>query len=78
MEHGKVDGQIARRSAMIYLPLSIGAALLFWLAATLIGGYPLVARLGGTVWVLLLTCIVSMPVITGWVKKRAGVSVKKQ
>jgi hypothetical protein len=76
MEHGKVDGEIAKRSAMIYLPLSIGAALLFWLAATLIGEYPLVARLGGSVWVLLLTSIVSMPIITGWVKKRAAVSVK--
>lgn len=72
MEHGTVDGRVAKRSAMIYLPISIGAALLFWLAASLSGSYPLVARVGGTVWVLLLTTIVTMPVVTSEVKKRTA------
>jgi hypothetical protein len=70
MEHDQVDGQIARRSALIYLPLSFGAALLFWLAASLAADYSLVARVGGAVWVGLLSLIVSMPIVTSRVKKQ--------
>ena len=72
MEHKNVEGRVAKRSAMIYLLISIGAALLFWLVANLSGSYPLVARIGGTVWVLLLTTIVTMPVVTSEVKKRSA------
>lgn len=71
MEHEQVESYVARRSALIYLPLSLGAALLFLLAASLVGGYPLVARIGGTVWVGLLSLIVSMPVVIGRVKKKS-------
>jgi hypothetical protein len=60
---------IARRSALIYLPVSLGIALAFLLAATLAGNYPLVARIGGSVWVGLLSLIVSMPLITSRVKR---------
>lgn len=70
MEHEQVEKEVARRSALIYLPVAIGAALLFLLAASLAGDYPLVAKIGGTVWVGLLSLIISMPIITGWVKKR--------
>ncbi len=70
MEHEQVEKAIARQSALIYLPISIGAALLFVLAASA-GGYPPVARLGGAVWVGLLSLIVSMPIVISRVKKQA-------
>ena len=41
------------------------------LAASL-GDYPAVARLGGAVWVGLLSLIVSMPVVTDRVKRRVS------
>jgi hypothetical protein len=68
MEHEQIERDAARRSAWIYLPISLGAALLFLLAASLVGDYPPVARIGGTVWVGLLSLIVSMPIVTAWVK----------
>ena len=68
MERESVEGEIARRSALIYLPISLGAALLFLLAASSAGDYPTVARLGGAIWVGLLSLIVSMPLVTARVK----------
>ena len=70
MEHEQVEKDVAQASARIYLPFSIGAALLFLLAASLTGNYPLVARIGGTVWVGLLSLIVSMPLVISNVKRR--------
>jgi hypothetical protein len=70
MEHERIEKEIAVRSALIYLPISLGAALLFLLASSLVGGYPPVARFGGMAWVGLLNLIVSMPVVTGRVKKK--------
>ncbi len=70
MEHEQTEKDVARRSALIYLPISIGAALLFLLAASLVGAYPLVAKIGGMVWVGLLSLIVSMPLVTARVKKQ--------
>ena len=70
MEHERVEKDVARRSALIYLPISLGTALLFLLAASLVGEYPLVAKIGGTVWVGLFSLIVSMPVVIGRVKKK--------
>lgn len=75
MECEKADKDIAHRSALIYLPISVGAALLFLLASSVSGDYPTVARLGGAVWVGLLSLIVSMPIVTDRVKKQ--VRVKK-
>jgi hypothetical protein len=69
MEHEQVEKEVARKSALIYLPVSISAALLFLLAASLVGDYPLVAKIGGAVWVGLLSLIVSMPMVTARVKK---------
>ncbi|HET9909068.1 MAG TPA: hypothetical protein VFQ23_20640 [Anaerolineales bacterium] len=69
MEHEQVEKQVARQSALIYVPLSLGSALLFLLVSTFTGNYPLVARVGGTVWVALLSLIVSMPVVISKVKK---------
>ncbi|HET7009458.1 MAG TPA: hypothetical protein VFI11_01680 [Anaerolineales bacterium] len=71
MEHDIVDTDVARRSARMYVPLSLGAGLAFYLAATFVGGNGLVARLGGATWVTLLSFIVSMPIVTSRVKTRA-------
>ena len=70
MEHEQVEKEVAQKSMLIYIPISLGAALLFLLAATLTGDYPLVARIGGTVWVATLSLIVSMPVVISGVKKQ--------
>ena len=70
MEHKQVEKEVARKSALIYLPIAIGAALLFLIAASVFGNYPTVAKVGGMVWVGLLSLIVSMPVVTSRVKKR--------
>lgn len=69
MEHEQVEQEVARKSALIYLPIAVGAALLFWLAASL-GDYPLVARIGGTIWVWLLSMIVTMPLVTARIKRQ--------
>jgi len=71
MEYKRLEKEVARRSALIYLPVSFGAAILFYLAASLGGGYPPVARFGGMIWVGLLSLIVSMPIITSRVKRQA-------
>lgn len=70
MQPEPIERQVARRSAWIYLPLSLGAAIFFFLAASLVGSYPSVAKIGGMVWVGLLSLIVSMPIITSRIKKR--------
>ena len=72
MEHAQIENEVARRSALIYLPISLGAAVLFFLAASLVGDYPPVAKIGGVVWVGLLSLIVSMPIVTSRVKHHAG------
>ena len=69
MENEKVDQVVALRSARLYVPLSLGAGMLFYLAATLTGDHTLVARMGGAGWVALLSLIVSMPIVTSRVKR---------
>ena len=69
MEHEQVERKVAQKSALIYLPISIGSAMLFLLVATFTGNYPLMARIGGTVWVALLSLIVSMPLVISRVKQ---------
>jgi hypothetical protein len=70
MEHEQIEKAVAQKSVWIYLPLSLGSALLFLLIASLTGNYPLVARLGGALWVGLLSLIVSMPIVISRVKKQ--------
>ena len=70
MEHEQVEKEVAQKSALIYLPISIGSALLFLLLTTLSGGYPLLARIGGSIWVGLLSLIVAMPIVISRVKKQ--------
>jgi len=69
MENEPLNRDIARRSAAIYAPISLGAALVFFLLATLSGEYPPVAVLGGSIWIGLLRLIVSMPLVISRVKK---------
>ena len=70
MEHEQIEKTVAQKSVWIYLPLSLGSALLFLLIASSTGNYPLIARLGGTLWVGLLSLIVSMPIVISRVKKQ--------
>ena len=70
MEHEQVEKQVAQKSLLMYLPISIGAALIFLLITSFSGNYPLVARIGGTIWVGLLSLIVSMPIVISRVKKQ--------
>ena len=70
MEHEQAEKEVARKSALIYLPISIGSALLFLLATGFSGDYPITTRIGGMVWIGLLTLIVSMPLVISRVKKQ--------
>ncbi|MDD4859720.1 MAG: hypothetical protein PHR56_05895 [Dehalococcoidales bacterium] len=56
-------------SAIIYTTISLVIAGIF-LAATLLGDYNWIARIGGACWVFLLSMIVFMPLITSQVKKK--------
>jgi len=70
METEAVDREIARKSAARYLTITGVVALLFYAITGWIGTYPWVARVGGVVWISLLTLIVSMPVVTSRIKKQ--------
>ena len=70
MAHEQMEKAVAQKSVWIYLPLSLGSALIFVLIASLTGNYTLVARLGGALWVGLLSLIVSMPIVISRVKKQ--------
>ena len=63
---------VARRCAFTYTGLSLALAAAFFAAATLVGSYGAVARVGGAVWVFLLSMIFTMPLVTSYIKKRAG------
>ncbi len=65
-----LERRIAITSAVLYSAVSITASALFFIIATLAGRYNDVARFGGAFWVLLLSFIVTMPLITSAVKKR--------
>ena len=71
MGNEKAESDVSRRSARIYVPLALGAAGLFFLASGWGNNPGLVARVGGALWVGLLTLIVSMPLVTARIKARA-------
>ncbi len=58
-------------SAIIYTGASVVAAAVF-LLATLTGTYTIVERVGGTLWVFLLSMIILMPIVTARIKKKLG------
>ena len=53
----------ASHSALVYTGISLLIALIFLGAATVVGGYNAVARFGGAIWVLMLSMIVTMPLV---------------
>jgi len=65
-----IERKVAITSVTIYSTISIIASVLFFIAATLAGRYNDVARFGGAFWVLLLSFIVTMPLVTSAVKQR--------
>ena len=67
------DRKIAATSAGIYTAISVTLSAAFLIAATILK-YNDVPRIGGAVWVLLLSLIVTMPIITAQVKKRMKAS----
>ncbi len=58
-------------SAIIYTGASVVAAAVF-LLATLTGTYTIVERVGGTLWVFLLSMIILMPIVTPRIKRKLG------
>lgn len=70
MEHEQVEKEVAQKSMLVYLPISLGSALLFLLITTISGDYPVIARIGGSIWVGLLSLIVAMPIVISRVKKQ--------
>jgi hypothetical protein len=69
-----LDRKIGITSAVTYTVISLSAGLMFFLAATLAGTCTEVARFGGAAWVLLLSFIITMPLVTSFVKKRMKAS----
>jgi hypothetical protein len=61
--------RIGLTSALIYTPISLAAAGVFF-GITVAGDYTWVARIGGAAWVFLLSMIITMPLVTSAVKKR--------
>ena len=59
-------------SATIYAGVSVGAAVVFLLVTVLTGDYGWVPRLGGAVWVFVLSMIILMPVVIPRVKSRVA------
>jgi hypothetical protein len=59
-------------SATIYAGVSLTAAGAFLLVTVLTGDYGWVARLGGAVWVFVLSMIILMPVVIPRVKRRVA------
>ena len=70
METENLDKEIARKSAIVYLAITGIMALLFFAVTGLMGTYPMVARIGGVMWISLLTLIVSMPIVITYMKKK--------
>ena len=60
---------VGRVSTLTCMAISGALALSFFALASLLG-YPVVARLGGAVWVFLLSMIVSLPLVTSFFKRR--------
>ncbi|MBA4399284.1 MAG: hypothetical protein D9V45_03280 [Chloroflexi bacterium] len=70
METENLEKEIARKSAIVYLAITAIMALLFFVITGLMGTYPMVARIGGVMWISLLTLIVSMPLVISYMKKK--------
>ncbi len=63
------------KTSLVSVSICIALSALFggaFLAVTLGGDYNWTARIGGTLWVFLLSMIVLLPVVMPAVKKRSG------
>ena len=69
MTSEELQRKAVKLSAIIYISVSLILAGAF-LGVSSALKYPYVARYGGTVWVFLLSMIITMPTITPLVKKR--------
>ncbi len=67
----ELEAKAARQAAVVYIVISLAIALLF-LVTTLVDGntYTAVARMGGMIWVFVLSMIVTMPIVIPVVKKK--------
>jgi len=63
------ESKVSVISAFWYTGISLALALAFFIAT---GGYDRVARYGGSIWVFILSMIITMPLIIPWVKKKHG------
>jgi hypothetical protein len=66
-----VDRRVVRLSALWYTGISLAVVALFLILVKVVGGYPPAAIYGGALWSFLLSMIVTMPVVTAYVKRRA-------
>lgn len=66
-----LEAKAARQASVVYTVLSLAITLIF-LVITWVNGntYTAVARIGGMVWVFILSMIVFMPIVIPMVKKR--------
>lgn len=66
-----LETKAAKQAAIIYTGISLALALLFLFITFLDGrSYTVVARIGGTIWVFILSMIITMPLVIPYVKKR--------
>ncbi|WP_338823795.1 hypothetical protein MHOCP_19700 [Moorella humiferrea] len=66
-----LEAKTAKQAAIIYTGISLALALLFLFITFLDGrSYTVVARIGGTIWVFILTMIITMPIVIPYVKKK--------
>lgn len=63
--------KVTSQAALIYSSISLVLAFLFLLVTFLTGeNYTPVARIGGMVWVFILSMIITMPIIISAVNKK--------
>lgn len=63
--------KIAWLSAVWYTGISLLLALGFFVI-TGGGKYPEIARIGGAVWIFILSMIITMPIFIPWIKQKYG------
>ncbi|MGE5577520.1 MAG: hypothetical protein ACM3TT_10070 [Syntrophothermus sp.] len=61
--------RVGKISAIWYTGISLGLSLLFILATAGNAKYTAIARYGGATWIFLLSMIITMPLVTSYVKK---------
>ena len=66
-----LEAKAARQASVVYTVFSLAITLIFLIITWVNGNtYTAVARIGGMVWVFILSMIVFMPIVIPMVKKR--------